>query len=98
MSHALIADFDDALGEEVDRFLIIRSVILQFHDAVETFGAVACSQLSVAVLKGLSDLRHHVLIHSVPERRNDRIDGLATLSPVHHLALSEGGPLPPAVV
>ena len=95
---ALVTDFNDALGEAMDRSLIIGAIVLQLHDAVEALGAIARAQISVIVLKGLGDLRNHVPVHPVPERRDDCIDGLAALGPVHHLTPGECEPFPAAIV
>src|ERR1700742_112098 len=98
MGDALVTDFNDPLGVSVNRPLVVAPVVLQLHDAVETFSTIAGAQISMVILEALGDLRDIFPVEPVPERRHDRIDGLAALGPVHHLTLGKGKPFPAAIV
>src|ERR1700760_1638628 len=98
MSDALVTDFNDALGETVNRPLVVCPVVPKLHNAVEAFSAIPHTQVSMVVLKGLRDLRDLLPLQMVPECRNDRVDSLAPLGSVHHFTLRECKPFPTAVV
>ncbi len=98
MSDALVADRDDALGQPVDRPLIVRTIILQLHDSVEAFRAVSLTQIGVVILEGLRYLRYSVPLEPRPESGHDGADCLASPCFMIDLAARKCKPFLTAIV
>jgi hypothetical protein len=98
ISKARIADVDDAFGKSVHSLQIVRAAILQLHDPIETFGAVAGAKNRMLELNSFCNLWKLIQVHSRPERRYYGTVHLAPPGSIHELPTRESEPFFAAII